>query len=67
MTWNSGDRVKVKTGGPPMTVEHENEDMERVQCVWFEGDKMKRELFHPAALEAAGPPDLPSSANPPKR
>ena len=60
MDFKVGDLVKLKSGGPLMTVENVGERAmvggEAVFCVWFEkvGSKQvaQREHFSPAVLEA---------------
>jgi uncharacterized protein YodC (DUF2158 family) len=56
MNFKPGDVVKLKSGGPVMTVERvetESENRVFVYCVWFD-DKHKqvRGHFSPAALES---------------
>ena len=48
-----GDVVRLKSGGPPMTVEQE--EGEGYKCVWFEGKKRNSEWFHRDLLEKSGP------------
>ncbi len=58
-----GDVVRLKSGGPVMTVEHDplaNPDLDyiadeiahkvRVTCTWFEGSELRVDRFHPHAL-----------------
>lgn len=42
-----GDLVKLKSGGPLMTVE---EGGESIGCTWFEGDKLQKGSFKPNCL-----------------
>lgn len=64
MEFKPGDLVRLKSGGPAMTVEGIGERAmiggEAVWCVWFEqiGNKqvVKRETFSPVALEQAPKP-----------
>jgi uncharacterized protein YodC (DUF2158 family) len=52
MDFKPGDLVKLKSGGPQMTVEkigHVNRE-EAVFCTWFEKTELKRSQFAPAAL-----------------
>jgi uncharacterized protein YodC (DUF2158 family) len=57
MAFNPGDTVRVRSGGPIMTVERlgvvGGEDA--VWCVWFEKTKQERGYFAPVALEACTP------------
>ena len=61
MSFKAGDLVKLKSGGPVMTVEHAGEkamtEEDLVWCVWFEkaGSKqnLQRDTFAPAVLEMA--------------
>jgi uncharacterized protein YodC (DUF2158 family) len=46
-----GTVVRLKSGGPKMTVEGTDEEGE-LTCVWFVGNKTKRDSFPDAALEA---------------
>jgi uncharacterized protein YodC (DUF2158 family) len=66
MEFNPGDLVRLKSGGPLMTVEQvgqraiTNEDA--VWCTWFEmvGNRQaaKRETFSPIVLERAQRPGI---------
>lgn len=57
-TFRPGDVVRLKSGGPKMTVENAGEDAMTgqpfVTCVWFEKTAAKRHQFSPDALELAG-------------
>lgn len=44
-----GDKVRLKSGGPPMTVE--NIVAGEVHCCWFEGNELKRAKFPYGAIE----------------
>jgi uncharacterized protein YodC (DUF2158 family) len=48
-----GDVVRLKSGGPVMTVESIGGmgDPERINCVWFEKTKQMRDGFAAAALK----------------
>ena len=57
-TFKIGDVVRLKSGGPAMTVNKVGniEDGEpAVWCVWLEGDKKTEEFFHPGTLERDQP------------
>ena len=50
MQWKKGDVVRLKTGGPRMTVD-ELLTIGKVSCVWFDADqKIQRESFNPESL-----------------
>ena len=52
MRLESGDRVRLKSGGPMMTVQYVNSDHQLdVTCSWFVGDKHFSEAFTMASLE----------------
>ncbi|MDN3668150.1 DUF2158 domain-containing protein [Echinicola jeungdonensis] len=58
--FKKGDIVKLKSGGPKMTVEEfqwnpykNNYDKEKLQCTWFKEDIKYSEIFESAALEKA--------------
>lgn len=48
--FNVGDIVKVKSGGPKMTVDQITHKGE-VSCTWFSGSKMQTGYFHPETLQ----------------
>ncbi len=57
---NKGDVVKLKSGGPKMTVEEfqwnpykNNHDKEKLQCSWFKEDIKYSDVFDVTALEKA--------------
>lgn len=53
-TFKPGDVVRLKSGGPNMTVSFEEDDS--VACQWFSGaklDKLEHARFAPATLEPA--------------
>jgi uncharacterized protein YodC (DUF2158 family) len=48
-----GDLVKLKSGGPTMTVEGPDDDVLKtgqVRCQWFSGSRLSRAIFHQDAL-----------------
>ena len=49
MIFQDGDVVKLKSGGPRMTVEGYEDDL--VICVWFEGTERKSATFKEATLQ----------------
>jgi uncharacterized protein YodC (DUF2158 family) len=52
--WNTADLVRLKSGGPVMTVKDYSEKRPTyVRTVWFEGSKAMRGAFPEATLEAA--------------
>src|SRR5262249_18880955 len=59
MSFKVGDTVKLKSGGPDMTVTRigtsGGETM--VWCAWFEGTKDAYALFQPETLRATSEPD----------
>lgn len=54
-TFNRGDVVKVKSGGPKMTVAEEKviNGKARVFCEWFVDNKAEKGTFAAEALEKA--------------
>ncbi|HEX5752301.1 MAG TPA: DUF2158 domain-containing protein [Archangium sp.] len=48
-----GDVVKLKSGGPEMTVEASLEEYESYRCQWFAGKKLESGVFPDAGLEPA--------------
>ncbi len=48
-TFNEGDVVMLKSGGPPMTVDSHIE--EGVRCVWFDKSERKTSIFNENTLE----------------
>jgi uncharacterized protein YodC (DUF2158 family) len=58
-----GDVVKLKSGGPEMTVKHQYDDDDdyEYQCQWFAGKKLESGRFPEAGLEPASvKPPLPA-------
>jgi uncharacterized protein YodC (DUF2158 family) len=48
-----GDVVRLKSGGPRMTVEIITTETAVVRCVWFDNEELKRGIFPAATLEDA--------------
>ena len=46
-----GQVVRLKSGGPPMTVETPATSQESVRCTWFAGAKKQSSYFNPDTLE----------------
>lgn len=51
-----GDIARLKSGGPPMTVNYISDKRESVECVWFD-DKEERQNsdFNPNTLQMHKP------------
>lgn len=57
MQWKKGDVVRLKTGGPRMTIDEILATSGKVNCVWFDDDhKVQREVFDSQSLADASPP-----------
>lgn len=58
-TFNVGDVVQLKSGGPEMTVIDKNQEGSNVKCLWFVIDNRARTQSIPAvalmAVEVANP------------
>lgn len=50
-----GSIVKLKSGGPEMTVQHKESDPTYYWCQWFAGKKLEKGRFAPASLERVVP------------
>ena len=57
MSFKVGDIVRLKSGGPIMTVvdfgKYGYDDTEKIKCVWFDGKKKYEDVFIEATLEKA--------------
>ena len=60
-----GDVVKLKSGGPKMTVESTESNPAGFLCTWFDGADKKSSCFQPDALEPVG--KKAKKATPPRR
>ena len=49
-TFSAGDVVRLKSGGPDMTVVYTDPDGD-IDCAWFVGEERKSGTFPPAAVE----------------
>ncbi len=58
MSLKIGDKVRLKSGGPEMTVNQLDSVGMGVECVWFDGAKRSNAFFSESTLEpvAATPP-----------
>jgi uncharacterized protein YodC (DUF2158 family) len=66
MTFRVGDTVKLKSGGPLMTVTNpggQTGGKTVVSCTWFDGSEVKASVFPPDALEVATKPDYAKAAS----
>jgi uncharacterized protein YodC (DUF2158 family) len=59
MAFKAGDVVKVKAGGPLMTVQ--SIELSDVECIWFVKETLKVGRFVPATLEPVPDEELFSS------
>lgn len=55
-TFKIGDTVRLKSGGPLMTVVYVGADGKTIDCNWFVDDKPVRNSYPPEALEISKPP-----------
>jgi uncharacterized protein YodC (DUF2158 family) len=53
MSFQPGDVVQLKSGGPRMTID--NVDGDKVECCWFEKDKQQYGTFKSVLLSKPGP------------
>ncbi|MCB2191787.1 MAG: DUF2158 domain-containing protein [Deltaproteobacteria bacterium] len=52
-TFKAGDIVRLKSGGPKMTVRSIDTNHGLIYCQWFDNKKMFQESFVPESLELA--------------
>ena len=53
--WKTGEQVRLKSGGPVMTVDHVDLlEPVGVTCVWFDRATRREDSFDPGALAYAG-------------
>ena len=62
-SFNIGDVVRLKSGGPRMTVQDIGDYSAKglkvgIYCVWFEGTKKLSSAFHPDTLEYPKAPTI---------
>ena len=54
-TFEPGDNVQLKAGGPQMTITHWDTEGGGWHCAWFEGSKKISDVFPPEALQTYRP------------
>jgi uncharacterized protein YodC (DUF2158 family) len=52
---NLGDTVRLKSGGPIMTLGGQAAGTSAYNCLWFDGNELKHGLFRLEQLEKAAP------------
>lgn len=52
--YKTGDIVKLKSGGPDMTVKGYDPLDKQLLCQWFAGSKLNAGYFDPDSVEPAG-------------
>ena len=57
MELKRGDVVRLKSGGPKMTVEDVSSDGDEVSCAWFNQDAQRGGLFRQEMLEGVDEED----------
>ncbi len=45
-----GDIVRLKSGGPNMTIDSINRENQYVSCKWFEGSELQQSSFKQSSL-----------------
>ncbi|WLI11228.1 YodC family protein [Pseudomonas sp. FP603] len=53
--FKSGDIVKLKSGGPEMTLRHWSALQAGFECQWFAGKKLEKGYFNAESLELVKP------------
>ncbi len=53
-----GDVVRLKSGGPYMTVGGAVDPMIGIHCLWFCGAELKAGMYPTSALEVIAPEDI---------
>jgi uncharacterized protein YodC (DUF2158 family) len=54
--WKVGDVVRLKSGGPMMTVNIADADGQSCHCEWFVNGEAQRGYYNMESLEKATPP-----------
>ena len=50
--FKNGDEVQLKSGGPIMTIQYIDSEIETISCSWFDGKReLKNGSFHPDSLK----------------
>jgi uncharacterized protein YodC (DUF2158 family) len=57
-----GTTVRLKSGGPLMTVESGVDNMGTQICIWFTGETRQHAKFHPDTLQQDKGDDMPAMA-----
>ena len=55
MEFKVGDVVRLKSGGPSMTVKDAESSPGTVECVWFAGELIQSAYFVPDVLKVDNP------------
>lgn len=53
MSFKEGEIVKLKSGGPDMTMDGDRGSDGRIKCVWFDGATLNSSHFHEESVEYA--------------
>jgi uncharacterized protein YodC (DUF2158 family) len=57
-TFKPGDLVRLRSGGPVMTLQQVSYDGESVYCQWFVNGKLHTGQFPPSSLKRASEDDV---------